>query len=212
MFSGPRMWEAVSPPAAPEAHLPAVQQPQRACGQPLHLLRGAQAVQPQGAGEVRAGSAGKVGQRRAVGGLPGGPEVPVQHLVERAVPAHRHHQVRAPLDGRGGQLGGVDVAVDAAGSGLATAIDITRKGGKVAVFGVNTQATATFPQSQLTFKELQVLGAWLANATFPAAVKVLESRVLDLDGLISHKIPLTEIHKGLDLLANRQALKIVVHP
>ncbi len=107
---------------------------------------------------------------------------------------------------------GVDVAVDAAGSGLATAIDITRKGGKVAVFGVNTQATATFPQSQLTFKELQVLGAWLANATFPAAVKVLESRVLDLDGLISHSIPLTEIHKGLELLANRQALKIVVHP
>ncbi len=107
---------------------------------------------------------------------------------------------------------GVDVAVDAAGSAVATAIDIVRKGGKVAVFGVNTQATATFPQSQLTFKELQVLGAWLANATFPAAVKVLESRVLDLDGLISHIIPLTDIHKGIELLANRQALKIVVHP
>ena len=107
---------------------------------------------------------------------------------------------------------GADVVVDAAGSALATALDVVRKGGKVVLFGVNTQATAQFPQSRLTFKELQVYGAWLANATFPAAVKVLESRSLDLDGLISHRIPLEDIHEGLNLLANRQALKIVVHP
>jgi len=107
---------------------------------------------------------------------------------------------------------GADVVVDAAGSALATALEVVRKGGKVVLFGVNTQATAQFPQSRLTFKELQVYGAWLANATFPAAVKVLESRALDLDGLISHRMPLEDIHKGLELLANRQALKIVVHP
>jgi 2-desacetyl-2-hydroxyethyl bacteriochlorophyllide A dehydrogenase len=107
---------------------------------------------------------------------------------------------------------GADVVVDAAGSALGTALDVVRKGGKIVVFGVNTQAVAEFPQSQVTFKEVQILGAWLANATFPAAVKVLESQVLDLDGLISHRIPLSEIHQGLELLANRQALKIVVHP
>ena len=107
---------------------------------------------------------------------------------------------------------GADVVVDAAGSGLSTALDVVRKGGKIVAFGVNTQATAQFPQSQVTFKEVQILGAWLANGTFPAAVKVLESRVLDLDGLISHRMPLSDIHKGLELLANRQALKIVVYP
>lgn len=107
---------------------------------------------------------------------------------------------------------GADVVVDAAGSALGTALDVVRKGGKIVVFGVNTQAVAQFPQSRVTFKEVQILGAWLANATFPAAVKVLESRVLDLDGLISHRMPLTEIHEGLKLLANRQALKVVVHP
>jgi len=107
---------------------------------------------------------------------------------------------------------GADVVVDAAGSGLTDAIKIVRKGGKIVIFGVNTQAIANFPQSQLTFKELTIYGAWLANATFPAAVKVLESRVLNLDGLISHKMPLKDLHKGLDLLAKREAMKIVVYP
>lgn len=107
---------------------------------------------------------------------------------------------------------GADVVVDAAGSALADAIKVVRKGGNVVVFGVNTQAVASFPQSQLTFKELTVYGAWLANATFPAAVKILESRSLDLDGLISHKMSLRELHKGIDLLAKRQAMKIVVFP
>jgi threonine dehydrogenase-like Zn-dependent dehydrogenase len=86
------------------------------------------------------------------------------------------------------------------------------KGGKIVAFGVNTQAVATFPQSQVTFKEITIFGAWLANATFPAAVKVLESRVLDLDGLISHKMPLKDLHQGLDMLAQRKAMKIVVYP
>jgi len=107
---------------------------------------------------------------------------------------------------------GADVVVDAAGSAFADAIKVVRKGGKVVIFGVNTQAVANFPQSQVTFKEITIYGAWLANATFPAAVKVLESRSLDLDGLVSHKIPLKDLHKGIDLLANRQAMKIVVYP
>lgn len=107
---------------------------------------------------------------------------------------------------------GADVVVDAAGSALTTALGLVRKGGSVVVFGVNTQAQAQFAQSQLTFKELTLYGSWLANATFPAAVKVLESRALDLDGLISHCMPLRGLHQGLELLAHRQALKIVIHP
>ena len=107
---------------------------------------------------------------------------------------------------------GADVVVDATGSLLTPALESVRKGGKVVVFGVNTRTEVKFPQSLLTFKELQVFGSWLANATFPAAVKVLESRVLNIDGLISHTLPLTEIHKGLDLLSRREALKIVIHP
>lgn len=107
---------------------------------------------------------------------------------------------------------GVDVAADVVGSQLPAAIDVTRKGGKVLVFGVDTKAVAQFPQSQVTFKELQVLGTWLANATFPKAVSVLESGILDIDGLISEVISLAEIHEGIEKLAAGEAEKIIVIP
>jgi threonine dehydrogenase-like Zn-dependent dehydrogenase len=107
---------------------------------------------------------------------------------------------------------GADIVADVTGSQLATCIDCARKGGKVLVFGVNTKAVAEFPQCQITFKELQVLGTWLANATFPEAVKVLESGLLNIDSLITGTIPLTEIHRGLETLAKGEAVKIIVKP
>jgi L-iditol 2-dehydrogenase len=107
---------------------------------------------------------------------------------------------------------GVDVATDMVGSQLATCIDLVRKGGKVLVFGVNTKAVAEFPQSEVTFKEIQVLGTWLANATFPEAAKVLESCVLNISGLITHVIPLADLHAGIDVLGRGEAVKIIVKP
>jgi L-iditol 2-dehydrogenase len=107
---------------------------------------------------------------------------------------------------------GADVVADVTGSQLAAAIDCARKGGKVLVFGVNTRAVAQFPQCDVTFKELQVLGTWLANATFPEAVKVLESGVLNIKGLITDTIALTDIHRGLETLARGEAVKIIIKP
>jgi threonine dehydrogenase-like Zn-dependent dehydrogenase len=107
---------------------------------------------------------------------------------------------------------GVDVVADVVGTQLASAIQVARKGGKVLVFGVDTKAVAEFPQSEVTFKELQVLGTWLANATFPKAVDVLESGILDIDGLITDVIPLQDVHAGIDKLAAGKAVKIIVKP
>jgi threonine dehydrogenase-like Zn-dependent dehydrogenase len=107
---------------------------------------------------------------------------------------------------------GADVVADVTGSQLATAIAAARKGGRVLVFGVNTRATAQFPQSEVTFKELQVLGTWLANATFPEAVRVLESGVLNIGGLITATMPLSEVCQGIETLARGEAVKIVVTP
>jgi len=107
---------------------------------------------------------------------------------------------------------GADVVADVTGSQLATAIDVVRKGGRVMVFGVNTRAMAQFPQSDVTFKELQVLGTWLANATFPEAVRVLESGVLNIGGLITATIPLAQVREGIDTLGKGEAIKIIVKP
>lgn len=55
---------------------------------------------------------------------------------------------------------GVDVVVDVVGSLMDQGIKLTRKGGKLLIFGVNTKAVAHIPQCEVTFKELQILGNW----------------------------------------------------
>ncbi len=107
---------------------------------------------------------------------------------------------------------GADVVVDAVGRLLGTAIDLARKGGKVLLFGVDAAAQQTIQQCNITFKSLEVYGTWLANATFPPAVKILESGVLKLEELVTHKMPLTDIHKGIELLSKGEAVEIVVYP
>jgi len=107
---------------------------------------------------------------------------------------------------------GADVVVDVAGRLFADAIDLARKGGTVLVFGVNAGAKQEIQQCNITFKSLRIYGTWLANATFPQAVKVLESGVLDLGKLVTHKMPLTDIHKGIELLKSARAVKVVVYP
>ena len=108
--------------------------------------------------------------------------------------------------------GGPDLVVDAVGSVLGTAVDIVGRGGTVLVFGVNTRARTEIAQSWITTKELKVLGTWLAPGSFPDAVRLLESGALDLESLVSHRLPLTAVHDGLELLRSQQALKVLIEP
>ncbi len=106
---------------------------------------------------------------------------------------------------------GADVVVDAVGSLMEQGVKVSRKGGKFLIFGVNTKAISKIQQCEVTFKELQVLGTWLANATFPKAVSVIESGVLNLEKLITHRFPLKKIHEGIRLLAEGKAVKVIIN-
>lgn len=105
---------------------------------------------------------------------------------------------------------GADIVFDATGSQIAAAIHAVRKGGTVVLFGVNKRARAEIAQSEITTKEISVLGTWLANATFPSAVKALESRLIPIEKLITDVIPLEDIHAGIRKLAKGKAIKVVV--
>ena len=107
---------------------------------------------------------------------------------------------------------GADYVFDVTGSQMVPAVRLARKGGKVVLFGVNGQSVSQVMQKEITTKEVAVLGTWLANATFPEAVKVLEAGAIDLASLITDVIPLEDIHKGLAKLAKGEAIKIIVKP
>lgn len=107
---------------------------------------------------------------------------------------------------------GVDVVFDVTGSQVATSVELVRKGGTVVLFGVNKKARKEIAQCEITTKEIEVKGTWLANATFPKAVEVIENREIDLSKLITGIYPLEEIHKGLELLRRGEAVKVIIRP
>ena len=107
---------------------------------------------------------------------------------------------------------GADLVFDVTGSQVVYSIDLVRKGGSVVLFGVNKMASSEIKQSEITTKELKVYGTWLANATFPTAVKVIEDGCIDIKALITDVIPLKDVKAGIEKLAKGQAVKVIVRP
>jgi len=107
---------------------------------------------------------------------------------------------------------GVDFAIDVVGSQVATGLEMIRKGGTVLCFGINGKAAPVITQSQITFKEARIQGTWLANATFPRAVKILESGKLNLKELITHTLPLDKLGEGIEILRKGEGIEILIDP
>lgn len=107
---------------------------------------------------------------------------------------------------------GADYAIEVVGSQMMEAIKCVRKGGTVLLFGVNAKALPAVVQSRITQHEIDVKGTWIANATFPKAVKILESGVLDLRTLITHTLPLERTLEGIELLRKGEGVEIFIDP
>lgn len=107
---------------------------------------------------------------------------------------------------------GVDFALDLAGSLLQTCLDNVRKGGTVLLFGVNAKARTELSQAEITMGEKKVLGTWIANATFPLAVKLLESGIIDFSPLVTHSYPLESTLEGINMLRSGVGIEVMVDP
>jgi (R,R)-butanediol dehydrogenase / meso-butanediol dehydrogenase / diacetyl reductase len=108
---------------------------------------------------------------------------------------------------------GADIVIDAVGSLFGQALELPRRGGKILLFGVNTRAGTTFQQYAVTINQLNVIGSFIfSNELFPTMIKVLESGMLPLDKLITHRLPLAQIWDGVQLLRSGQAVKVIVSP
>ena len=107
---------------------------------------------------------------------------------------------------------GADVVVDAVGILINDAINAARCGGRLVLFGNNQAARETINQSQITLKELTVIGSYIARYTFPDTVKLLESGLLDLDYLITHRIGISDFKTGIEAMRKGQAMEVVIYP
>lgn len=105
---------------------------------------------------------------------------------------------------------GADIVIDAVGSLFPQALKLAARGGRIMLFGQNQEARAEIHQNDITRNELTVMGSYIARHTFPDALRVLESGVLNVRHLITHLITLDEVHAGLDAMRSGQAMKVIV--
>ena len=108
--------------------------------------------------------------------------------------------------------GGADIVVDAVGSVLGPAIEAAAMGGRIIVFGMNGAARPPIHQVEITEKGLSILGSYISNFTFPAAIRLVESGTLNLAPIVSAVLPLSEVLDGVARLRSGQATKIIITP
>jgi threonine 3-dehydrogenase len=119
--------------------------------------------------------------------------------------------VKAETEGHG-----ADVVLEMSGhpDGVRQAFKMLRRGGRASLLGIPSQAVALDLAEDVIFKGATVHGIngrrmW---QTWYQAQALLKSGRVDLSPLITHRLPLAQIEKGMDLLREGQAAKIILYP
>jgi L-iditol 2-dehydrogenase len=121
-------------------------------------------------------------------------------------------RVRARTEGRGADA--VIVAV-AGNSLIRTAMDIARPGGRVLLFAQTQHSEAVFDPAAVCVDEKSLVGSYSASVDLQdESARLVFSRELDLERLITHKFPLSRAAEAFRLAANPQpdSLKVVIQP
>lgn len=107
---------------------------------------------------------------------------------------------------------GADVVVDAVGSLFPTAVELAARGGRIGLFGMDSTKHPPVSQYHVTRHELTVLGSYVGAHSFPAAIRMLESGVVEPSPLVTHDLPLEELPQGIEAARRGEAMKVIVRP
>jgi L-iditol 2-dehydrogenase len=95
------------------------------------------------------------------------------------------------------------------------ALQYARKGGSVSLFASLPKGSSdiTLDSRAIHYGELRVVGVSDSRPQHVAkAVALMAQGKLDAQSLVTHRVPLEKIHEGIDLMKNKQSLKVLVKP
>ena len=108
--------------------------------------------------------------------------------------------------------GGADVVVEAVGPLLPQAIELVQSGGRILQFGHDELARPEIRVAEIVRKEITIFGGFIGKFSFYKLPAIIESNVLSLEKIVSHRMPLSDVHEGLNLLREGRAIKIILYP
>ena len=110
---------------------------------------------------------------------------------------------------------GVDIAIEAAGIEATTllAIESLKKGGTLTAIG-NISPTVKIPLQRIVTREISINSSCASNGEYPSCIAMIANRTIDVDSLISAKVPLSEGASWFKKLYNRQSdlIKVIIVP
>lgn len=119
--------------------------------------------------------------------------------------------VRARTNGKGAH-----VAVDTAGTTVSVraAVEMVRKGGRVAFTGVPTEGDAALPMQKIVLEEIDLYGVRANQNTMEEVLALIVDGRVRVRELVTHTFPLEQYGEALHTFADRVdgALKVLVRP
>jgi L-idonate 5-dehydrogenase len=102
------------------------------------------------------------------------------------------------------QIGGFDVALEASGAppALLDCVEAVKPGSRIVQVGM--LASANLPLDKLISRELELVGTFRFHDEFAQAVELLERGRIEVDSLITERLPLARAQEAFELASDRQ--------
>lgn len=107
---------------------------------------------------------------------------------------------------------GPNIVVEAVGPLLPQAIELVGGHGRVLQFGHDESVEPAVPVGTMLKKEVVIYGAFIGRHSFERTAAIMGSGILPLDAIVSHRLPLSKVHEGLELLRQGKGIKIILEP
>jgi D-arabinitol dehydrogenase (NADP+) len=108
---------------------------------------------------------------------------------------------------------GFDIVVEATGSPkiLEDAINYVRRGGKLVVYGVYSNAArVSWPPSKIFGDEITIIGSFSETYMFPTAISYLDSGKVKVGGIVNKVFKLEQWGECLEAMKNKSAIKAAI--
>jgi threonine dehydrogenase-like Zn-dependent dehydrogenase len=110
---------------------------------------------------------------------------------------------------------GADVAVEAIGrtDTVEKTIESSAYGGRIVIMGrLSPDATARFRPDEILRSEKKIMGTFAGFGYMPLAIECLSKGLIKTEVFVTHKIPLDDIYRAVELNRKGEAIKTLILP